>query len=84
MKHAIWTPDGVKGPTNLTRVEVSGQHMGAFRDFAAFGRYYGLGLHCAKCGQDLVGKNADTDRVQAVICGCREFIGPNTAQQVIQ
>lgn len=36
-----------------------------------------LGIHCAKCGADLIGKNADTDKVFSATCGCREFVGPN-------
>jgi len=37
----------------------------------------GIGLHCARCEADLVGNNADTDKMFSVSCRCREFIASN-------
>jgi len=83
MKQAIWTPQGVKGEgVNLHRVEMTGMQMGALREFADFARHFSLGLHCSKCGTDLVGKNASYDGAHIVACACREFIGPNNARVV--
>lgn len=81
MKHAIWTPDGVKAK-GLSRVEIPAEHIGAFREFASFARHYQLGMHCGKCGKDLVGKNADYDRTQSVVCECREFVALNNGRVV--
>ena len=32
-----------------------------------------FGLHCARCGQDVVAANGITDEVLSVSCGCREY-----------
>lgn len=37
----------------------------------------GLGLHCAKCKQDVVGKNGTGDKRWMMECACRTFVGGN-------
>jgi hypothetical protein len=36
-----------------------------------------LGLHCSRCKQDLVGKNARLDTRWILECACRTFVGGN-------
>jgi len=33
----------------------------------------GFGLHCSKCGKDVIAENDISDRVLKVSCGCQEF-----------
>lgn len=44
----------------------------------------GLGLHCSRCGQDLVGKNAEHDRFFTMECRCRVFIGKNPLPRPVE
>ena len=76
---AIWTPDGVHvvGGASPARVEMRAGAMEWFRQFSDFAAALNLGLHCGRCGADVIGKNADSDKVFSATCGCREFIGPN-------
>ncbi len=75
---AIWTPDGVHVLGKpVERVELRAALMEWFVQFADFAEHFALGIHCSKCGKDVIGKNADTARVLAVVCGCREFVGLN-------
>lgn len=78
---AIWTPNGIvdlaNRPSSRTKVELRPGLMEFFRQFADFAAHFQLGLHCSKCGADVIGKNADTDRVFSAACGCREFVGLN-------
>jgi hypothetical protein len=76
---AIWTPDGVKtfGKAASARVELRPGVMEWMRQFADVASALNLGLHCGRCGADVVGKNADSDRVFSLACGCREFLGAN-------
>lgn len=78
-KSVIWTPDGMQtiGAKAPERVELRPAIMEWLRQFSDVAAALGLGVHCAKCGADLVGKNADSDRVFSVSCGCREFVGGN-------
>lgn len=74
----LWTPDGIVGlDRQAERVELRAGVMEWLRQFQDVATALGLGVHCAKCGNDLVGKNSDSDKVFAATCGCREFIGPN-------
>lgn len=78
---AIWTPQGVVDlagkPSSREKVELRPGLAEWLRQFQDFAQHFQLGLHCSKCKADLIGKNADTDRVFVVVCGCREFIGLN-------
>ncbi len=78
-KTVIWTPDGLTtlGGKQSERVELRATLMEWFRQFADVAEQFKLGLHCRKCGADIIGKNADSDRVFSFTCGCREFIGKN-------
>lgn len=75
---AIWTPDGVVNlGATVERVELRKGIMEWLRQFSDVATALGLGMHCSKCKADIVGKNADSDRVFSVTCGCREFVGEN-------
>ena len=77
----LFTPSGVvdlEGSTvNRHRVELRPGLMEWFRQANDVFAHFQLGLHCTKCGADITGKNADTDKTFVVVCGCREFIGGN-------
>jgi hypothetical protein len=75
----VWTPNGLKtlGAKAPERVEMKSTVIEWFRQFADVAAHFHLGLHCARCGKDIVGKNSDHDRVFSFTCGCREFIGHN-------
>lgn len=76
--NALWTPDGIKTiGTKLDRVELRAGVMEWFRQFSDVAAALGLGVHCAHCSGDVMGKNSDSDKVYSFACGCREFIGPN-------
>ena len=76
---ALWTPDGVRviGAKQPARVEMRAGAVEWLRQFSDFAAALNLGLHCGRCGADVIGKNADSDKVFSATCGCREFIGPN-------
>ncbi len=79
---AIWTPNGIvnldgKPSTTRQRVELRPGLVEWLRQMNDFAAHFQLGLHCSKCGADVIGKNADTDRVFSAACGCREFVGLN-------
>ena len=75
----IWTPDGLvgEGQQKRERVELRKGLTEWLRQFNDFAEHFQLGLHCARCKADLVGKNSDSDKVFTVACACREFIGTN-------
>ncbi len=73
----LWTPDGLVGTGTRDKVELSKGLMEWFAQFELFAQHFRLGLHCSLCKADLVGKNADTDRIFTVACQCREFVGRN-------
>ena len=79
---ALWTPNGLKTVGKpLERVELRPGLTEWFRQFVEVAAHFSLGLHCSKCGADIVGRNADSDRSFSVACGCREFIGMNRDYQ---
>lgn len=64
-------------PLRYETVTVPASWMQLMSNFAAtWGRADGhaLGIHCSRCGQDLIGGNSATDAVLKVNCGCREFV----------
>lgn len=83
MENVIWTPDGVRtmGTATPDRVELRPVVMEWLKVFNDIAAQLKLGLHCGLCGADLIGKNAMSDAVFSVTCGCREFIGPNVHQR---
>jgi hypothetical protein len=75
----LFTPDGVKrlGTATAERVELRPGVGEWLRQFADVASALKLGMHCGKCGADLTGKNADTDRAFSLSCQCRDFIWNN-------
>lgn len=74
----IWMP-GVKArteqrlpPEYLRMLAVLAETSGDIR----------IGLHCADCDQDIVGKNARADNHWIMECACRTFIGGNPLPKV--
>lgn len=76
-ERGIWTPDGIIGLTPRERVELKPGLVAWLAQFEDFAKHFSLGLHCSKCGADLVGKNSERDRVFSAVCQCREFVGRN-------
>ncbi len=76
---ALWTPQGIirADGHKLTRIELRAKMMEWFVQFSFFAESQQVGLHCARCGKDITGRNASSDAVFAVACGCREWIGAN-------
>ena len=67
---AVVTPQGA----GVKQVEW--RDMLLLEHFAAtWGRVDGaqLGIHCGKCGQDVVANNKSTDKVLSVSCLCSEY-----------
>jgi len=80
---AIWTPEGIvtldgKKPD---RVELRAGLMEWAVQFSLVAPSLHWGLHCAKCKQDIVGKNSGSDKVYAMTCGCTEWVGGNRDYQ---
>jgi hypothetical protein len=75
----LWTADGLKTITGKApaRVEMKSTVIEWFRQFADVASHFNLGIHCAQCGNDVIGRNLDSDRTFSFTCGCREFIGRN-------
>lgn len=68
----FWTPS-----TAREEVRLPSEYMQMLAVFAKTCAQIHLGLHCAQCGQDLGGKNADQDHRWMMECGCRTFFGAN-------
>jgi hypothetical protein len=68
----FWTPDGPR-----EEVPVPPEYLKMIAVLAETSGRMQLGLHCSRCGQDLVGKNAPSDRRWMMECACRTFIGAN-------
>lgn len=74
----LWTPDGqMRVSGDATRVELRPAVGEWLRQFADVAQSLGLGIHCAKCHGDVVGKNSDQAQVYGVSCGCRDFVWKN-------
>lgn len=76
----LFTSDGIidlDRKVDRTRVELRPGLMEWFYQAGLFFKSQGIGMHCAKCGADILGKNADSDKTFSVTCGCREWIGVN-------
>lgn len=78
-KTALWTPDGiVRGDAKaITRVNLRPGLTEWLCQFEMFARHFQIGMHCARCKADLVGRNGANDKVFSVACDCREFVGQN-------
>lgn len=80
MSQALWTPNGVvplDGAKSLQRVELKAAMGEWFVQMAAFAQAQNVGIHCARCGTDIVGRNGSSDAVFSVACGCREWVFQN-------
>lgn len=80
MAKVLFTPDGVVrlGTEKATeRIELRAGVMEWMKQFSDVAAALHIGLHCARCKADLIGKNADSDKHFTVLCECREFVGEN-------
>lgn len=75
--NAIWTPDGIRkiDAKAAERIELMPGQLERLIQFGDVAAAFELGIHCTLCSADLVGKNATSDRVYSVSCGCRDFMG---------
>lgn len=76
---ALWTPDGFVsyGEKTPDRIELHKNLIEWFYQFDAFATSQRIGIHCALCGADIIGKNVQDARVFTATCGCREWVGLN-------
>lgn len=76
---AIWTPQGVVplDGTSVDTIHLRPSMMEWFRQFHDFARSQNIGIHCANCGADIVGKCSDSDARFSATCGCRVWTGEN-------
>ena len=74
---AIWTPDGLVTEKSLERVELRPGLMEWLVQFSAFAESQRIGIHCAKCKADIIGKNGISDHRFTAACNCREWVGLN-------
>jgi hypothetical protein len=72
----FWTPGGMIS-TGREEVRVSPEYLRMVAVLAETSAEIELGLHCTRCAQDLVGKNARADTQWIMECACRTFIGAN-------
>ncbi len=72
----LYTPHGV---VNLDREEVvvPPEYMQRVLVLADTATDLQIGMHCARCKQDLRGANSTSDGFLRMECGCRTFIGKN-------
>lgn len=73
----LWTPGGLVNVGERVEVRVPPEYMRMVAVLAETSSDIGLGIHCSRCGQDLVGKNARADTQWIMECACRTFIGAN-------
>jgi hypothetical protein len=79
----LWIPgQGVQ--RTRTPEELPWQVMLRTMEYATIAQQFGLGLHCSRCSQDIVAKNAETDPVLKMRCGCRELWSVNPKAGKIQ
>lgn len=79
-RSVLWTPNGpvdLENTKKPDRVELRPGIMEWFRQASDVFTSLKIGMHCSICKADIVGKNADTDKVFSFSCGCRDFIGGN-------
>lgn len=58
-------------------VKLPMEYMQMLAVFAETSNEVDLGLHCSRCKENLVGKNASADKRWIMECACRTFIGAN-------
>lgn len=75
----LWTPGGTISTERQT-VNLPPEYMKMLAVFGETSSEINLGLHCSRCKQDVVGKNATADKGWIMECACRTFIGRNPIQ----
>lgn len=74
----LWIPgQGTRRLEPRSKLELPWGIMQRAIEFAELAQAHGLGLHCAKCSQDLTGTNSEFDPVLTMKCDCREFWSTN-------
>lgn len=71
----FWTPGGIL--QQREEQQLPAEYLRMLAVLAETSADISLGLHCSRCGQDLVGKNARADTAWIMECACRTFIGGN-------
>jgi hypothetical protein len=78
----LWIPgQGVRPLETRDKLELPYGVMQRVIEFAEMAQAHSLGLHCAKCSQDLVASNSEFDPVLTLTCGCREFWSTNSQRR---
>lgn len=72
----IWTPGGMLS-TERKEQHLPPEYLRMLAVLAETSGDIRIGLHCADCKQDIVGKNARADNKWIMECACRTFIGVN-------
>lgn len=72
----FWTPGGMI-TTEREEIRLPPEYCRMLAVLADTSGEIDLGLHCSRCNQDLVGKNARADTAWILECACRTFIGAN-------
>ncbi len=77
----IFTPGG--GVVNTERLEeyLPPEYLRMLVVMADTSAQIDIGLHCSRCGQDLMGMNNPSDTHFRMECACRTFTGKNPMRE---
>lgn len=77
VKSLILAPNGGILSRERERVVLPPEFLKMLAVLGDTGAQIDLGLHCARCKQDLVGRNGTHDAEWTLDCECRRFVGEN-------
>ena len=80
MNHLLWTPAGFANTAREQQV-LPPEYLRMLSILADTSAQIDVGLHCSRCGVDLVGQNDHSDSRWMLECGCRTFLGGNPARE---
>lgn len=64
-------------PTGRREVKLPMEYMQMLAVLAETSGEIHVGLHCSLCKENIVGKNATSDKQWIMECACRTYIGAN-------
>lgn len=64
-------------PTGRRTVDLPMEYMQMLAVLAETSSEVHIGLHCSLCKENIVGKNATSDKRWVMECACRTFVGVN-------
>ncbi len=68
---------GLLIPTGRQTVNLPMEYMQMLAVLAETSSDIDLGLHCSRCKENVVGKNATSDKRWIMECACRTYVGTN-------